>query len=63
MGRHCDQMYVVGHEAIGQYFNFIFLAIFPQPGQIGFTVFIHKENVFTPEPPHNSSVFLIPEVR
>lgn len=43
-------MDVVGHKAIGKYFNFEFLAVFPQPGQIRISVCVGEENVFAPIP-------------
>lgn len=43
-----NQMNVVAHEAIGQYFNLELLAVLPQPGQICLPVFRSKKNVFTP---------------
>jgi hypothetical protein len=41
-----NQMNVVSHQAIGEYFNLEFLAIFMEPGQIRLTVFVHEENIF-----------------
>lgn len=43
-----NQVNMVGHEAIGEYFNLEFLAIFMEPAQIRLTVFIHEENIFSP---------------
>ena len=41
-----NQVNVVSHQAIGEYFNPEFLAIRLEPGQIRLAVIIHKENVF-----------------
>lgn len=44
--RNGNQVNMVGHEAIGEYFNLKFLAIFMEPSEIRLTIFVRKENIF-----------------
>jgi hypothetical protein len=41
-------MNMIGHEAIGEYFNTEFLAVFLEPRQIRLTIFIREKDVFAP---------------
>jgi len=43
-------MDMIGHEAIGEYFNTEFLAVFLEPGQIRLTILICEKDVFAPVP-------------
>ena len=40
-----NQVNVISHQTISEYFNLEFLAILLEPGQIRLTVFVRKENV------------------
>ena len=44
--RDGNQVDMVGHKAIGEYFNLKFLAIFMEPSEIRLTIVVRKENVF-----------------
>jgi hypothetical protein len=39
---------MIGHEAIGEYFNTEFLAVFLEPGQIRVTILVCEKDVFAP---------------
>jgi len=41
-------MNVGGHEALSEYFNLGFVAVFSEPRQIGFEIFVGEKNVFAP---------------
>jgi len=47
-GRDCNQVDVVGHQAVGEHVNVEEVAVLPQPGQIGDTVFVTEEDVLAP---------------
>jgi hypothetical protein len=41
---------MIGHEAISEYFNAEFLAVFPEPGQIRLSILFREKDVFAPVP-------------
>ena len=43
---YSDEMDMVGHQAIGEYFQPVLLAIFLEPVEIGLSVFISIKNIF-----------------
>lgn len=47
-GWNGNQMDVIGHQAIGEYFNTEFLAVFLEPGQLRLTILICEKDVFSP---------------
>ena len=47
-GSYCNPMDMIGHEAIGGYFNTEFLAVFLEPGQIRVTILVCEKDVFAP---------------
>ncbi len=46
--RNNYQVNMVGHEAIGEHFNLVFVAVLFEPRQVRSAVLICEKNVFTP---------------
>lgn len=47
-GRDDNQMNMVGHEAICKYCKSVLVAVFFEPSQIGFAIFVCEKNVLAP---------------
>ena len=47
---NCNEVDVVGHEAVGEYFDLVFLAVFQQPRQVGRAIVVSEEDVFSTIP-------------
>ena len=47
-GRDNNQVYVVGHEAVCEHFNLVFVAVLSEPHQISLAIFVREKDDFAP---------------
>ena len=46
--RDDNQVYVVGHEAVCEHFNLVFVAVLSEPQQVSLAIFVREKDVFAP---------------